>query len=154
MPSSALRSVTPQYPSLGTRCGLIASLDRFPRQRLGIPRFRRPESWKAVLVLITAFINTKRPPCCTGLNLQNFSGPVIPVGVENGPFAPRAEPSDLEERVTAQAIAIDPKQAVLACLTGVTKSHRQIGGERVSWLKNLGVPGSRTSGTGALSKRR
>ena len=67
--------------------------------------------------------------------------------MQNGPLT---DPS-LEQRVGAQALAIDLKQAVLACLTGA-ESRRWTVGELVARLKNLGMPCSRASVTGALSE--
>jgi hypothetical protein len=67
--------------------------------------------------------------------------------VENAPPVP----SHLEEIIGAQALAIDLKQAVLACLTGA-ESRRWTVGELVGRLKGLGVPCSRASVTGALSE--
>jgi hypothetical protein len=72
-------------------------------------------------------------------------------GVENGPFAPFAEPPDLEQRIAAQALAIDLKQAALACLAGA-ESRRWTLGELFCRLKNLGVPCSRASLAGALGE--
>ena len=57
----------------------------------------------------------------------------------------------LEQRVGAQALAIDPKQAVLACLTGA-ESRRWTVGELLARLKGLGVPGTRASVARALSE--
>lgn len=67
--------------------------------------------------------------------------------MENAPPAP----SDLEERIGAQALAIDLKQAALACLAGA-ESRRWTVGELVGRLKGLGVPCSRPSVAGALSE--
>ena len=67
--------------------------------------------------------------------------------MQNGPLT---DPS-LEQRVGAQALAIDLKQAALACLTGA-ESRRWTVGELVGRLKGLGVPCSRPSVTGALSE--
>jgi hypothetical protein len=71
--------------------------------------------------------------------------------VENGCLAPSPNPSTLEERVGAQALAIDLKQAALACLSG-QESRRWTVGELFCRLKNLGVPCSRASLTGALGE--
>jgi hypothetical protein len=67
--------------------------------------------------------------------------------VENGLPAP----SSLEERIGAQALAIDLKQAVLACLTGA-ESRRWTVGELFSRLRGLGVPGTRAGIARALSE--
>jgi hypothetical protein len=82
---------------------------RFRGNRQGIPVLGVLNHLGAVLVLITGFINTKRQACCTGLILQKFSGPVIPVGVENGPPTPSLEPSTLEESIGAQVLTADLK---------------------------------------------
>jgi hypothetical protein len=71
----------------------------------------------------------------------------MPSGVENGPF----EPLTLEERIGAQALAIDLRQAVLACLAGA-ESRRWTVGELFLRLKGLGVPGTRASVARALSE--
>jgi hypothetical protein len=71
----------------------------------------------------------------------------MPVRVENGPLEALA----LEELVGLQALAIDPKQALLACLTGA-ESRRWTVGELFSRLKGLGVPGTRASVARALSE--
>jgi hypothetical protein len=71
--------------------------------------------------------------------------------VENGPPAPSPAPSSLEERVGAQALAIDLKQAALACLAGA-ESRRWTVGELFCRLKNLGVPCTRASLAGALGE--
>jgi hypothetical protein len=67
--------------------------------------------------------------------------------VENGPLTD----SPLEQRVGAQALAIDPKQAVLACLTGV-ESRRWTVGELFARFRGLGVPGTRAGIAHALSE--
>jgi hypothetical protein len=89
--------------------------------------------------------------CYAVLFLKKPFKAVIPAWVENGLSACCPEPSALEERVGVQALAIDLKQAVLACLTGA-ESRRWTVGERWSRLKGLGVPCSRASVTGALSE--
>ena len=71
--------------------------------------------------------------------------------MENGTIAPSLEPSSLEERVGAQALAIDLKQAALACLAGA-ESHRWTVGELLARLKGLGVPGTRASVVRALAE--
>jgi hypothetical protein len=71
--------------------------------------------------------------------------------VENGSLAPSPNLSTLEERVGAQALAIDLKQAALACLAGA-ESRRWTVGELFCRLKNLGVPCSRASLAGALGE--
>jgi hypothetical protein len=67
--------------------------------------------------------------------------------VENGP----PTDSPLEQRIGAQALAIDVRQAVLACLTGA-ESRRWTVGELFSRLRGLGVPGSRAGIARALSE--
>ena len=67
--------------------------------------------------------------------------------MENAPLTD----SPLEERLGAQALAIDLKQAVLACLTGA-ESRRWTVGELLARLKGLGVPGTRASIARALSE--
>ena len=67
--------------------------------------------------------------------------------MQNGPLT---DPS-LEQRVGAQALAIDLKQAVLACLTGA-ESRRWTVGELFSRLRGLGVPGTRAGIARALSE--
>ena len=57
----------------------------------------------------------------------------------------------LEELIGAQALAIDLKQAVLACLAGA-ESRRWTVGELLARLKGLGVPGTRASLVRALSE--
>jgi hypothetical protein len=71
--------------------------------------------------------------------------------VENGCLAPSPNPSTLEERVGAQALAMDLKEAIMACLSG-QESRRWTVGELFCRLKNLGVPCSRASLTGALGE--
>src|SRR3954453_18685111 len=75
----------------------------------------------------------------------------MPLRVENGPPAPSPAPWPLEQRLAAQALAIDLKEALLACLCG-QESRRWTVGELFSRLKNLGVSCTRASLTGALSE--
>jgi hypothetical protein len=104
-----------------------------------------------LLVPITGFINTKPAPCCTGLILQKFTGAVSLAAVETSPLAPSPNPPSLEERVAAQALTIDLKEALLACLSGA-ESRRWTASELLARLKGLGIPCSRLSVTGALSE--
>jgi hypothetical protein len=107
-------------------------------------------AWPLV-VPVTPFINTKREACYTGLILQKFSQARSLVAVETGPLAPSPTPPSLEQRLAAQALAIDLKEALLACLSGA-ESRRWTVSELLARLKGLGVPCSRPSVTGALSE--
>jgi hypothetical protein len=89
--------------------------------------------------------------CYAVLFLKKPFKAVIPLGVENGPFAPSLEPLDLEQRLAAQALAIDLKEALLACLSGA-ESRRWTVSELLGRLQGLGIPCSRLSVTGALSE--
>jgi hypothetical protein len=71
--------------------------------------------------------------------------------VKNGPRTQAPALSPQEQRLGAQALAIDLKEALMACLCG-QESRRWTVGELVSRLKNLGVSCSRASLTGALSE--
>jgi hypothetical protein len=71
--------------------------------------------------------------------------------VENGLPLPSPASASLEQRVAAQALAIDLKAAVMACLSGA-ESRRWTVGELFCRLQGLGVPCSRLSLTGALSE--
>jgi hypothetical protein len=71
--------------------------------------------------------------------------------VETSPLAPSPSPPSLEERVAAQALTIDLKEALLACLSGA-ESRRWTVSELLARLKGLGIPCSRLSVTGALSE--
>ena len=57
----------------------------------------------------------------------------------------------LEERVEVQALSIDLREAVMACLCG-RESRRWTVAELVERLKNLGVCASRASVTAALAE--
>ena len=62
--------------------------------------------------------------------------------MENGPQQEAPAPPSLEQRVGAQALAIDLKEAIMACLSG-QESRRWTVGELFARLQGLGVPGSR-----------
>jgi chromosome segregation and condensation protein ScpB len=57
----------------------------------------------------------------------------------------------LEERVEIQAVNVDLREAVMACLSG-GESHRWTIGELIERFKNLGVCASRASVTAALAE--
>ena len=71
--------------------------------------------------------------------------------METSPLAPAPSPPSLEERVAAQALTIDLKEALLACLSGA-ESRRWTVGELLARFQGLGIPCSRLSVTGALSE--
>jgi chromosome segregation and condensation protein ScpB len=66
-------------------------------------------------------------------------------------FATRNAGQPLEERVEIQALSVDLREAVMACLSG-GESRRWTVGELVERLKNLGVCASRASVTAALTE--
>ena len=66
-------------------------------------------------------------------------------------FATREAGRPLEERVETQALSVDLREAVMACLSG-EESHCWTVGELVERLKNLGVCATRASVTSALAE--
>jgi hypothetical protein len=64
-------------------------------------------------------------------------------------FATRNDGQSLEERVEIQALSVDLREAVMACLSG-GESRRWTIAELVERFKNLGVCASRASVTAAL----
>ena len=66
-------------------------------------------------------------------------------------FATRNAGQPLEERVEIQALSVDLREAVMACLCG-GESRRWTMGELVERLKTLGVCASRASVTAALAE--
>jgi hypothetical protein len=66
-------------------------------------------------------------------------------------FGTRETGQPLEELVEIQAISIDLREAVMACLSG-GKSRRWTVAELVERFKNLGVCASRASVTAALAE--
>ena len=145
----SLRRGTPR----GNLSGRSRAIGQKASQAFGpiIPKVTGLDHAGAVLVSITRFINTKPAPCCTGLILQKFTGAVSLVAVETSPLAPAPSPPSLEERVAAQALTIDLKEALLACLSGA-ESRRWTVGELLARFQGLGIPCSRLSVTGALSE--
>jgi hypothetical protein len=66
-------------------------------------------------------------------------------------FAPREAGQPLEELVEIQALSVDLREAVMACLCG-GESRRWTVGELVERFKNLGICASRASVTAALAE--
>ena len=66
-------------------------------------------------------------------------------------FATRNTDQPLEERLEIQALRVDLREAVMACLSG-GESRRWTIGELVERFKNLGVCASRASVTAALAE--
>ena len=66
-------------------------------------------------------------------------------------FGTRNAGQPLEERVQIQALSVDLREAVMACLSG-GESRRWTVGELVDRFKNLGVCASRASVTAALAE--
>jgi len=71
--------------------------------------------------------------------------------VQPGPEPPDPAPRAGEESLEAEALALDLRQALLACLAG-DESRRWTVGELLARLKGLGVPCSRASIAGALGE--
>jgi chromosome segregation and condensation protein ScpB len=66
-------------------------------------------------------------------------------------FATRNDGQPLEERVEIQALSVDLREAIMACLCG-GESRRWTVGELVERFKNLGICASRASVTAALAE--
>jgi chromosome segregation and condensation protein ScpB len=66
-------------------------------------------------------------------------------------FATRNDGQSLEERLEIQALSVDLREAVMACLSG-GESRRWTVSELVERFKNLGVCASRASVTAALAE--
>jgi chromosome segregation and condensation protein ScpB len=85
-------------------------------------------------------------------NFANFSKPSYAMSEVPEPFEPEpASDRPLEEPAGAQALGVDLKEAVMACLSG-GESRRWTIGELVERFKNLGISASRASVTAALAE--
>jgi chromosome segregation and condensation protein ScpB len=71
--------------------------------------------------------------------LQDFPLGVREVGMETPSNESPSDDSDLEQIIVAQAVATDPKQALLACFAG-RESRRWKVGELFKRLSHLGMP--------------
>ena len=69
----------------------------------------------------------------------------------NNTFGSREAGQPLEERVEIQALSVDLREAVMACLSG-GESRRWTVAELLERFKNLGICASRASVTAALAE--
>jgi chromosome segregation and condensation protein ScpB len=95
---------------------------------------------------------TPEKECYSVLILQIFGKPDIKLRSVKDPFATcNTGPESLENLVQAQALSVDLREAVMACLSG-EESRRWTVSELVERFKNLGLCASRASVTAALAE--
>ena len=91
-----------------------------------------------------ALLVSRQKECYTVLFLQFFQAADIKRRSVSDTFGTRNAGQALEELVKTQAISVDLREAVMACLSG-GESRRWTVGELVERFKNLGVCASRAS---------
>jgi chromosome segregation and condensation protein ScpB len=93
---------------------------------------------------------TPEKDCYSVLIFQIFGRPDIKLRSVKDPFA-TSNSESLENLVQAQALSVDLREAVMACLSG-EESRRWTVSELVERFKNLGLCASRASVTAALAE--
>jgi chromosome segregation and condensation protein ScpB len=105
-----------------------------------------------IIAIMSPVSWTPEKECYSVLILQIFGEPDIKLRSVKDPFATsNTGPESLENLVQAQALSVDLREAVMACLSG-GESRRWTVSELVERFKNLGLCASRASVTAALAE--